>query len=333
MDINFDGQLLLDAHAINTSKVLPNIREFNLNIQKAFDFILPIKKDFIKNHLEGFCPVRSKGLNKWLKKMEKTNLKEDIKKEILANKPLLKFAYLKKGANDFLKVLKSKEYHTSQNELKLIKENILNIQSKLNKNIVVLGVGNGLKIKEILKDIKRDITLVDISEKLINSARNNLKNQNIKSIITNFNLIDLNKFKDTTFIMLGGTLFNNPNWINFINNIDFKKNNSNMLLGIELLNGVSMSKVIKQYDNETGFKFIFNPLKLLGIKREDGKINVLFNNNKQRIEEWFVFNNSKKRKILLSISFKLKMDDFLKKLNRNKLPYLKEGNNHLIFLE
>jgi uncharacterized SAM-dependent methyltransferase len=328
IDINFDGQLLLDAHAINTSKVLPNIRKFDLNIKKAFDFLLPIKKDFIENHLDGFCPVRSKGLNKWIENRKKQEVITKIKQDIFDNKPLIKFSYLDRGADDFLKVLSSKEYHTVQNELKTIKNNRQNIQSFIKPNIVVLGTGNGLKIKEMLKGSKRNITLIDISHKLIKVSRSNLKEHKLSEIIGGFESINLNKFKNTTFIMLGGTLFNNSNWINFINNINFNENSSNMILGVELLNGISINKIIKQYDNETGFKFIFNSLKLIGISRKDGKIQVVFNKIKHRIEEWFIFNKLK-NKILLSISIKLKKDKFLEILNKDVLLNLKEGNNHL----
>jgi MoaA/NifB/PqqE/SkfB family radical SAM enzyme len=66
IDINFDGQLLLDAHAIESRVVFSNIRDFNYDILKAHNYLKPIKLEFIKNYLDGFCPVRSKGFKKWI---------------------------------------------------------------------------------------------------------------------------------------------------------------------------------------------------------------------------------------------------------------------------
>jgi len=70
VDVNFDGALLLDAHAIETRKVLPNIRDLDLDVQKAHNYLQPIKEEFINNYLDGFCPVRSKNLIKWIKDKE-----------------------------------------------------------------------------------------------------------------------------------------------------------------------------------------------------------------------------------------------------------------------
>jgi MoaA/NifB/PqqE/SkfB family radical SAM enzyme len=71
VDINFDGQLLLDAHAIESRVVFLNIRDLNYDVLKANNYLKPIKIDFIKNQLDGFCPVRSKNLNKWIKNNKK----------------------------------------------------------------------------------------------------------------------------------------------------------------------------------------------------------------------------------------------------------------------
>lgn len=68
IDINFDGQLLLDAHAVDTRKLFKNIRDFDYNISEAFTYLYEIKKEFIKNWLDGFCPIRSKKFADWVNK-------------------------------------------------------------------------------------------------------------------------------------------------------------------------------------------------------------------------------------------------------------------------
>ncbi len=330
IDINFDGQLLLDAHAIRTSKVLPNIRSFNLNIKKAFDFAKPIKINFIKKHMDGFCPVRSNNIDNWIKDKA---MKMDIKKNIQKGKPLLKFSYVNKGAKKFLKVLNSKEYYTTKNELKIITKEEKELQSFLKKNIVVLGVGNGDKIKKLINAPSKNVTLVDISEDLMKIAKSKIQKSDLTTIIDSFENIDVSKFQNTTFIILGGTLFNNDNWIDFINRLKQKSINSNLIIGVELLNGISIEDIIRQYNNETGFEFIFQPLKIIRIKRNSGKIKVNFNILKDRIEEWFIPNKPmfNKKKILLSISIKISEERFIKKINKKNIEFnFKEGDNHII---
>ncbi len=330
IDLNFDGQLLLDAHAIQTSKVLPNIRDFNLNIKKAFDFLKPIKINFIKKHMPGFCPVRSNNIKAWIKNMA---IKQDIKKSILQGEPLLKFSYLNKGANKFIQVLNSKEYYTTKNELKIIKENKKELQSFLKQNIVVLGVGNGDKIKELLPSTNKHLTLIDISEDLLKITKEKVPAQNLTLINDSFENIDFTKFKNSTFIIFGGTLFNKDNWEDLINLLKKESINSNLIIGIELLNGIPINEIIKQYNNETGFNFISQPLNLIGIKKKSRKIKVNFNKRKNKIEEWFISKTPifNKKKILLSISIKINEKSFIKKINQKNIKFnFKEDDNHIL---
>jgi len=68
IDINFDGQLLLDAHAIETRDLFGNIRDFGYDIASAYSDMDNQKDEFVRNWLEGFCPVRSPRLNEWIGK-------------------------------------------------------------------------------------------------------------------------------------------------------------------------------------------------------------------------------------------------------------------------
>lgn len=68
VDINFDGQLLLDAHAIDTRDLFKNIRDFEYDILAAYNYMIDQKDEFIRDWLSGFCPVRSPKLNDWIEK-------------------------------------------------------------------------------------------------------------------------------------------------------------------------------------------------------------------------------------------------------------------------
>lgn len=76
IDINFDGELLLDAHAIESRGLISNIRDFNFDVEKAFEHLNNFKKDFKERFLEGFCPVRSPKLKEFLE--ENVELKKKI---------------------------------------------------------------------------------------------------------------------------------------------------------------------------------------------------------------------------------------------------------------
>lgn len=66
IDMNFDGQLLLDAHAIETRHIFKNIRDFKYDITAAYREAVEYKNEFIENWIDGFCPVRSAKLNDWI---------------------------------------------------------------------------------------------------------------------------------------------------------------------------------------------------------------------------------------------------------------------------
>lgn len=66
LDMNFDGQLLLDAHAMETRNMFKNIRDFNYQVSAAYDYLEYDKKEFINNCIDGFCPVRSHKLSEWI---------------------------------------------------------------------------------------------------------------------------------------------------------------------------------------------------------------------------------------------------------------------------
>ncbi|MCX6741094.1 MAG: hypothetical protein NTY61_01710, partial [Candidatus Parcubacteria bacterium] len=90
--------------------------------------------------------------------------------------------------------------------------------------------------------------------------------------------------------------------------------------------------------------FIFYPLSILGFNRNDGHVEVSFNYNQNRIEEYFVLNNFgaqkakhlnflKFQKILLSTSLKLNEVNFIQKMGRlgaRKIVDYKKEQNHII---
>jgi uncharacterized SAM-dependent methyltransferase len=79
-------------------------------------------------------------------------IKQLILTDIYKGKSLLKYAYLEKGANNFLNVVLNPSYDIYKNEINILNRYKQNFQDVLKENIVVLGVGNGDKINVLLDD-------------------------------------------------------------------------------------------------------------------------------------------------------------------------------------
>lgn len=258
--------------------------------------------------------------------MSNYKIKNLILNDIYKGNSLLKYAYLEKGANNFLDVVLNPSYDIYKNEIKILKKNKDAFQKILKENIVVLGVGNGDKIKILLDGFDfKTLTLVDLSKKMISIAKQNLNNYNLKIINKDFEEIDFSKFQqNTSFIFLGGTLFNFNNWDLILKKLKNNFSNSNIIIGVELLNKTEdVNLVSKQYKKESVFDFLTFPLRFIGLNKKDGLVKQVYNKKERSIDTYFIFKNSndkvkfkdnKIKKIILCRSIKLFKNDFFKKI-------------------
>lgn len=198
-----------------------------------------------------------------------------------------------------------------------------------NATVVVLGVGNGVKINELIKGAAvARVILVDISLALLHIARQNISFPT-EIIQSDFESLDFSRFpKNSTFVILGGTLGNLINWKRFLAQLRMSAPRCQILLGMELRHNFSqdnISDIIKEYDNDDGFNFVFQPLRVCGLERRDGEIKVNFNPKFNRIEEWFRPKSDgliklvnlgvpEGKEVLLSVSHKLTHEVFLANL-------------------
>ena len=258
--------------------------------------------------------------------MSNYKTKNLILNDIYKGNSLLKYAYLEKGANNFLDVVLNPSYDIYKNEIKILKKNKDAFQKILKENIVVLGVGNGDKIKILLDGFNfKTLTLVDLSKKMISIAKQNLSKYNLKIINKDFEEIDFSQFqKNTSFIFLGGTLFNFNNWDLILKKLKNNFSNSNIIIGVELLNKTEdVNLVSKQYKKESVFDFLTFPLRFIGLNKKDGLVKQVYNKKERSIDTYFIFKNSndkvnfkdnKIKKIILCRSIKLFKNDFFKKI-------------------
>lgn len=276
-------------------------------------------------------------------------ISQEIKKEIIRDinkeESLLKYSYLDKGVNSFLEVINSPNYYTFKNEMNLINKYKNKLQEGLKENIVILGVGDGRKAKELLAGLKiKNLTIIDISSEMISLAKENLSIYNPRIINKEFEEIRFENLEDnTTFILLGGTLLNFKDWVSFLLRIKNGFHNSNIILGVELLEKeCNTEEVVNQYNTEAFFKYSFFPLESIGLTRKHGFVKQIYNHKREAVETWFILDKKediKKRigikknvsKALLCMSIKLKEQEFYEEIKKyDKLLDYKRGNNHII---
>ncbi|MDD5337273.1 MAG: L-histidine N(alpha)-methyltransferase [Candidatus ainarchaeum sp.] len=241
------------------------------------------------------------------------------------------------GARKFLDVLGSPEYDTARNEISAMEANQEKLRAFIGQRpVVVLGCGNGRKLAFLAPPRSKSITLVDLSERLIREAERNLGFK-VKAMNADFESMDFSVFDPgTAFVMLGGTLGNLGDIRSFLGKIR-EVPSSRLVLGLEFLekNGPDeISPILREYDNETGFGFVFGPLASLGVRRQDGEIQVSFNRSESRVEEHFVFSDAralerlanlagveadKVRRMLLSSSLKTTFPEFCAILESGKM--------------
>ncbi|MDO8340008.1 MAG: L-histidine N(alpha)-methyltransferase [Candidatus Burarchaeum sp.] len=347
IDMNFDGNILLDAHAGKTAGLLKNIRDFGLDPALAFAHSRPSKERFMDRFLDGgFCPVRAPRLDEYVDE-------ETVINHIAKGQSLLKFAYLGAGAGRFMQLLESAQYTTGRNEQKIIDRNSGRLQHFINgRDAVVLGVGSGCKLAPLVSSA-RSSRLLDISPEMLSFAVRGLDKQ-ADAQICDFEMFDFSKCAPgTVFVILGNTLANLDDIPAFLERVAAVEG-ARILVGMELLDKRSATELASlkaAYSNEADFEFIFTPLERLGVKHEDGKVGIGFNKRLRRIEGKFSFSdeNAKERfcsahglepaemdGILLGVSAKMSRRDFLeiaKKAGFGLEGEFREGRNHLFCLE
>jgi uncharacterized SAM-dependent methyltransferase len=217
--------------------------------------------------------------------------------------------------------------------------------------IIVLGAGDKAKLQHVL-GCRSGAVLIDISRDMIDISKSVIDSPEV--VEADFQKIDLSSFgPGCTFVMLGNTLGNMENMKGFLMEV-MRMPGAKTVLGIELLAGhdlSSINRIIDEYKNEEGFRFVFTPLEVLGVKRSDGEIRVSFNKDKKRIEEFFEFKDSteceefarkmeldveKAQRILLSISSKLSELEFQDLVRESGLVIKKafnRGTNFVFLLE
>ena len=214
-------------------------------------------------------------------------------------------------------------------------------------NIIDLGCGEALKTIEIIKVAKKQgkrifFYPVDTSKHLLRIAIRNAEKEGIKTIgfqkdFTNLkNIISKVRKNIQNFIYFGANLsnFDRNKILSLLRNNMGKKD----VLYVSVQLRKEIRKIIEQYKAEEHGWFLFETLKFVGFRKADLVYTARFNNKTKEIEAVYIIkkvpkelkdlNLRKNDKIIISTSFKPKLNQFKKIIRRHfKAMFLlnKEG--------
>ncbi len=224
---------------------------------------------------------------------------------------LTRFSYVD-GAEDFLRLIQSPDYLGYTREMILIDRIMPQINQRIgyNSQVIDLGPGNGRKAIRLLTYLNRRISnyvALDMSTRILNIAR--LSQNTFQDIPREYRLCDfsntmelkrnlgVNINQNRLFLLLGNTLTNEINMEMFLRDFREAVNSTNnrtnyLLVGMEL-SVQDINRIVREYRNEENYILTFRPLEMIGISRQDGVINISFNEVLRRIEEQFIFTRSR----------------------------------------
>lgn len=303
-----------------------------------------------------------------------SNLKSNyqIWLELKNNKRIpLKYVYLDQGADRHNKLVESNTYRIPSAEKQLLEIFLLSCSKYFCNepiNIVDLGCGNGKKTKQVADFFMNyqnsiDILLIDISKRMIEIAKRNIKRKSAPKLISKA-LIDIEKddlhsvihdFSTRTshqnlILFLGNTLGNSFDMIATLQNIAKSMSSKDyLLLGVELLNYDLIGSIISQYETEVFHKAVSFALEKLGVNPNDGRLIIEFDFNDQDVLVWFELQKPitirmtfgdlhflENQRILLMVSHKFSDFEIKKLLKISDLKdiqvYSNNSNRHYLYL-
>lgn len=221
-----------------------------------------------------------------------------------------KFAYIGPAAYTHDELVSSPEYGITDTEASLIKSKFTSVLLRMLSNeaniiIIDIGSGNGRKAINLLQPLQAQggklsylaldysKTLMDIAEKNILKALAGVK---ITKVRVDFEAGPFGKileellvpYNSAFFLLLGQTLGNPRDRLTTLRNIsDSMRSSDYLIVGVELFQTERLNDILKHYTNEVFHKAIFNPLSFSGIQRDDGQIEVIFNQELHDVEVYF----------------------------------------------
>jgi uncharacterized SAM-dependent methyltransferase len=178
-------------------------------------------------------------------------------------------------------------------------------------NIIDIGPGDGSSALPLLNSLKKmsvefRYVPVDISQEILDLATQNIKKifpkVSIEPVVLDF---ELGNFADITYklksdgsqnlmLFLGTTLGNQSDRQRILTNFrDSMTSEDFLIIGVELVNLNKVDKIVQQYCVKEVEDLVMTVAEYIGIKRDEGKYEVRFNNENHQIEGYFHFSIDK----------------------------------------
>lgn len=174
-------------------------------------------------------------------------------------------------------------------------------------NIIDIGPGDGSAVLPLLHPLK-DMSVefryvpVDISQEMLDLSTKNIKNLFPDVAVEPVQLdFELGNFAEVTYrlkqdgyqslmLFLGSTLGNQSDRQRVLTNFrDSMTSDDFLIIGVELVNLNKIDKIIEQYYVKEVEDLVMTTAENIGIKRDDGKYEIRFNNESSQVEGYFNF--------------------------------------------
>jgi len=222
-----------------------------------------------------------------------------------------RFAYVASAAHTHDELFRSIEYGMVDLELSLIRaglSQVLTEFSSIGLNIVDVGSGNGMKASEVIRLLSQrfahlNYAALDYSSELLEICKrrvcSNFPLMQVKSFQIDFEKNSFGQIVDTVaaiseypclLLFLGHSLGNSLDSRQTLLNIrDSMRSEDTLLIGVELYQPERIEEILGHYRNEPFYRAVFEPLTFVGLKRDDGSLEVSFNREARRVEVHFEF--------------------------------------------
>lgn len=242
---------------------------------------------------------------------------------------LTRFSYLNGGAEQFVQLTQNPDYTSYERELNLLHQILPRIREIISNRLQIIdfGVGDGRKSNQIISYFRERIETsylgLDLSHRMIEIARRNNGHEGYYSVCDFGDMDQISRVlsglpvNDRLIFLLGNTITNEVDIVNYLRRLQrMMQRRTYLVIGLELFQD-NVNEILREYRNEENYELTFRPLQMLGIERNHGEINIVFNQDLQRVEEWFIFNTSGQvrdfhyqqgDRVLLSVTYKLTMN-------------------------
>ncbi len=256
---------------------------------------------------------------------------------------LTKYSYIDQWAFDFINFTQNPSYQWYYREIDILKN--MDFISWYDQ-IIDLWPWNWLKWSILMQKIQSQLQryiAIDISNQMLDLAKENQSSlEHIERQYIHGDFDDIFQIKSKMNIsnliaILWNTITNLSDMKWYLKDIySVFHENDTLLLWVEISNLKNIDNLVDEYNTVDNRKLTFRPLEYFWVHHSVWYIDIILNTEKNRIEEWFIFQQNisiydlyipKNTKILLSITHKPTLDKLIYDINNSWFKINQIHNN------